>query len=180
METQLSLRDQVLAPIRRFNREYFNPFAMSFAGRPGDYWSVVLHTGRRSGKQYTTPVIASLYDSSLIIPLPYSRKTDWALNVMASGGCTLIHQGKVYAAGQPEIISISEGGLAFPGVVQEMLEGWGTRSCLRFGKLAEAPNSEATFQTFVQGNPRERGLWVLATAGFLLAGTLILLRRLRK
>lgn len=180
MEAELSIRGQVLNRIRSFNREYFNPFAMSFAGRSGDYWSVVQHTGRRSGKRYTTPVIASLQDSSAIIPLPYSRNTDWAKNVMATGGCTLIHQGKVYTARQPEIITIAEGGLAFSGTVHDMLERWGTQSCVRFGELSEAQDGEAIYQAFVQANPRERGLWVLATAVFLLVGIVILLRPRKK
>lgn len=180
MNAELSARAQFQDRIRSFNRQYFNPFAMSFAGRPGDFWSVILHTGRRSGKQYTTPVAARLHEGSVIIPLPYAKKTDWALNVMAISKGTLIHQGKVYSVSQPEIIPFSEVRHAFSGIVQGLLERSDTLSCLHLGKFTEVHDGESIYQSFVQAHPRERGFWALATAACLLVGIGLLLRQLRK
>ena len=42
--------------LRKFNRTFFNPVIKLFAGR--FFYSLVYHMGRRSGKEYTTPVVA--------------------------------------------------------------------------------------------------------------------------
>ncbi len=46
----------LLDAIRRFNRRIFNPLMLTFAGHRGRPYSVVRHKGRRSGKEYRTPL----------------------------------------------------------------------------------------------------------------------------
>lgn len=147
-----------------------NPFALSFAGRPNSFWSVILHTGRRSGKEYVTPVVAVRQNSSFVIPLPYGRQVDWFKNVMAAGGCDLIYRGKVYHASRPEMIRIEEGVGTFPGWVQSRLRRLNTESLLRLNQVCNAPTGEALYQSFSMTYPLARGLWALAVVGFFAVG----------
>ncbi|NIR34660.1 MAG: nitroreductase family deazaflavin-dependent oxidoreductase, partial [Actinobacteria bacterium] len=42
--------------------------------------------GRRTGTAYVTPVFAFFGDGHGFVPLTYGPRTDWARNVLASGG----------------------------------------------------------------------------------------------
>jgi deazaflavin-dependent oxidoreductase (nitroreductase family) len=115
METvpEISFKKRLRERVRYFNREYFNPFSLSFAGRPNSFWSVILHRGRKTGQAYTTPIVAVRQKDNFVIPLPYGRHVDWFRNVMAAGGCDLVYQGMVYHATEPEIIPVETGIEAF-------------------------------------------------------------------
>lgn len=182
METtgELTLRKRVLNQVRYFNRRYFNPFSLSFAGRPYSFWSVILHTGRSSGKEYMTPIVADRQDGCFVIPLPYGRQVDWLKNIMAAARCELIYHGKVYRASQPEVISLEEGIGAFPGITQTLLRQSDTDAFLRLYEFSEAPDSEDRYRAFVATYPSERGLWVLATAGALAIGIARMVRRRKR
>jgi deazaflavin-dependent oxidoreductase (nitroreductase family) len=91
--------------IRKFNRTIFNPITKLFAGII--FYSLVYHTGRSSGKEYSTPVVAVKKNEFIYIPLPYGVDTDWFLNVKAAAGCDIKIHGKVYFANNPEIVDAS-------------------------------------------------------------------------
>ncbi|MFM9377767.1 nitroreductase family deazaflavin-dependent oxidoreductase [Gordonia sp. VNK21] len=56
-------------------------------------WAVVEHVGRRSGTQYSTPVLAWVEGGKLSIPLVYGTESDWVRNVLAAGEFTLVRAG---------------------------------------------------------------------------------------
>jgi hypothetical protein len=178
-ENNLSVRKRLLDKVRCFNRRYFNPFAMGFAGRPSSFWSVIKHVGRHSGKEYTTPVVAALHGDYFIVPLPYGQKVDWLRNTMSSGGCTLIYQGKVYSASRPETIAFEEGILAFSGLIENLLRNSDTKRFLRLNQYSEMPYGETIYRSFVEGYPSERSIWILATIGSILAGLGFFLHRFK-
>lgn len=93
-------------PIRLFNRAVYNPLAKLIAGK--FLYALVEHTGRRSGKIYTTPVVANLDQGKFYIPLPYGADTDWFLNVKAAGACHIWYLRKLYSATQPQVIDPQE------------------------------------------------------------------------
>ncbi|MGX1806193.1 nitroreductase family deazaflavin-dependent oxidoreductase [Nocardia sp. NPDC055321] len=68
-----------------FNRRVTNRFARLYAGRIPPY-SLIHHRGRRSGKPFTTPVLAHFDHDRLYVPLPYGTGSDWVRNVLAGGG----------------------------------------------------------------------------------------------
>jgi deazaflavin-dependent oxidoreductase (nitroreductase family) len=75
--------------LARFNRRVTNRVAVPVARRvPG--FGVVLHTGRRSGRAYRTPVNAFRTPGGYVIALTYGADSDWPKNVIAAGGCTLL------------------------------------------------------------------------------------------
>ena len=81
-----------------------NPAMMKLAGR----WHVAMaaqvrHVGRKSGRQYVTPVAARLADGIVVIPLTFGNQSDWSRNVRAAGGCTIRLNGVDYQASQPEL-----------------------------------------------------------------------------
>ena len=56
--------------IRVLNKRLLNPAMMNLAGRRHWYAAVIRHTGRRSGKEYTTPVVAEpVAGDTFVIPL---------------------------------------------------------------------------------------------------------------
>jgi deazaflavin-dependent oxidoreductase (nitroreductase family) len=57
-------------------------------------FGVVVHTGRKTHRQYRTPVNVFRRPGGFVIALTYGPDADWVHNVMASGGCTLETRGR--------------------------------------------------------------------------------------
>lgn len=91
--------------VRVFNKRVLNPLMMRMAGRKHWYASVVEHTGRRSGRNYATPIAAQQVPDGFIIPLPYGVGVDWLRNVVAAGHATIRSHGQIYHVVQPQVIS---------------------------------------------------------------------------
>lgn len=101
----------LLNAVRTSNRYLLNPLMLRLAGRKNWYAAAIEHTGRRSGKEYTTPVVAERITDGFVIPLPYGAGVDWLQNVLAAGHAIIHSQGEDYDVVQPEII---DGGTALP------------------------------------------------------------------
>ncbi len=97
--------------IRTSNKYLLNPVMLRLAGRRHWYASAVKHTGRRSGKTYSTPVVADRVGRDIIIPLPYGTQVDWVRNVLTAGKATVVRKGETLSAQAPEIIDDTQ---AFP------------------------------------------------------------------
>jgi deazaflavin-dependent oxidoreductase (nitroreductase family) len=55
---------------------------------------VLLHRGRRSGREYRTPVnVFPRPGGRYVLALTYGSDTDWIKNVMAANGCELLTRG---------------------------------------------------------------------------------------
>jgi deazaflavin-dependent oxidoreductase (nitroreductase family) len=89
--------------LRRFNRAIVNPITKLFAGK--FFYALVYHQGRKSGKAYSTPVVAVKREDHIYCPLPYGEDTDWFLNIKAAEQCQIKINGKLYFANVPEIVS---------------------------------------------------------------------------
>jgi deazaflavin-dependent oxidoreductase (nitroreductase family) len=64
---------------------------------------VVVHRGRRTGRQYQTPVNVFREADGYIIALTYGPDADWVKNVEAAGGCELKTRGRVLRMAQPRV-----------------------------------------------------------------------------
>jgi deazaflavin-dependent oxidoreductase (nitroreductase family) len=111
MTSRQERRQKFMNGVRYFNKHIFNRFMLLFAGRKGIPFTVLHHTGRRSGRSYRTPVLATYVAETIIIPLSYGEHVDWLRNVLAHGGCQLMWQGEMIAAHQPAVLD-AETGLA--------------------------------------------------------------------
>jgi len=88
--------------IAQFASHRFNPIARPIVGHlPG--FGIVVHTGRKSGKQYETPVIAFSHDGMVVFALTYGPSTDWVQNIFAAGNCTLIKRGGSHLLTNPRL-----------------------------------------------------------------------------
>ncbi len=88
--------------LARFNFRVTNHLLRPLAGRrPG--WGVVVHTGRKSRRQYRTPVFVFHRDGRFIIALTYGRESQWVRNVLAEGGCALETEGQTVRLLRPRL-----------------------------------------------------------------------------
>lgn len=94
----------LLAAIRASNKYLLNPLVRRSAGRKSAYAAAIGHTGRKSGKQYSTPVGAERVPDGFVIPLAYGTKVDWLRNVIAAGRATIRIDGETYVVSEPEVI----------------------------------------------------------------------------
>jgi deazaflavin-dependent oxidoreductase (nitroreductase family) len=94
----------VLDTVRVFNKHLLNPAMLLVAGRKHWYAGVIEHTGRRSGNNYATPVVAERVSDGVIIPLPYGTHVDWLRNVLAAGRATIRVRGETCKTVDPQII----------------------------------------------------------------------------
>jgi deazaflavin-dependent oxidoreductase (nitroreductase family) len=98
-----------------------NPAIRRLAGRPHfQMAALVRHAGRRSGRQYVTPVGAMLTGKTIVIPLTFGTESDWSRNVRAAGGCSIKLGGTDYDAVAPEVLSAAK---ARP-VIRAAYGGW--------------------------------------------------------
>jgi deazaflavin-dependent oxidoreductase (nitroreductase family) len=88
--------------VARWNRVGLNRVTRPFASRlPG--FGVVVHTGRKSGRTYRTPVNVFRVAGGFVIALTYGVETDWIKNVLASGGCEIETRGRLVRCTSPRI-----------------------------------------------------------------------------
>ena len=74
--------------LANFNRRFTNRVSRHIAGwLPG--FGIVIHTGRRSGRTYETPVNVFRRAGGFTFALTYGR-ADWVQNVMAAGSANTL------------------------------------------------------------------------------------------
>jgi deazaflavin-dependent oxidoreductase (nitroreductase family) len=93
--------------VARFNRRITNPLAVRFGG-----WAplngTLTHVGRKSGKQYQTPLNIFDTDDGYVIPIGYGLESHWVQNVLAGGSATVRKHGKTVPVANPRIVSKAE------------------------------------------------------------------------
>jgi deazaflavin-dependent oxidoreductase (nitroreductase family) len=107
------------------NRYLVNPLMLHLAGHKHSYAVAIRHTGRRSGKQYVTPVMAERTADGFVVPLAYGTQVDWLQNILAAGRATISSRGESYDVVQPEIVDAAA---AIP-----VVSTWRQRTFRRFG-----------------------------------------------
>ncbi len=68
-------------------------------------FALLKHTGRRSGRVYTTPVSARPTATGFVVPLTFGEKADWYRNALAANGCVIEWKGINYRLTDPQIVS---------------------------------------------------------------------------
>jgi len=99
-----SLLDRFMDGVRIFNKYIFNHFTLFIARRGVGPFSVVIHQGRRSGRTYQTPVMASYVGDKIVIPLTYGDHVDWLQNILAQGGCEMIWHRERFLVTNPNVV----------------------------------------------------------------------------
>jgi deazaflavin-dependent oxidoreductase (nitroreductase family) len=89
--------------VAEFNRAGFNRIARRFTGRlPG--FGTIVHRGRRSGRDYRTPVNVFRVPEGYVVALTYGPGADWVKNVLAAGGCELESRGEKARLTNPRLV----------------------------------------------------------------------------
>ena len=65
---------------------------------------VVIHRGRRSGREYQTPVNVFRTADGFMFALPYGPGSDWVQNVLAAGGGELRTRRRSYQLTAPRLV----------------------------------------------------------------------------
>ena len=110
----------------------FNPLTMLLAGtRLLPLYGVIHHRGRRSGKDFRTPVVVRPTDDGFIVPMPWGEGTDWYRNVRAAGTCVIRWKGRDYAMTRPEVLDAASAQAAFSGSQRAAMARFGIKQALR-------------------------------------------------
>jgi deazaflavin-dependent oxidoreductase (nitroreductase family) len=94
--------------VARFNRRVTNGIQGVYAWLVPP-WAVIVHRGRRSGRQYRTPLFAFRRDRTLVIAVLYGQESDWLRNLRAGGG-QVIRAGRTFTVQPPDVIDTSGAG----------------------------------------------------------------------
>jgi deazaflavin-dependent oxidoreductase (nitroreductase family) len=86
-----------------------NPLVGTVAGRRfTPVIARVHHVGRRSGKAYVTSTGAGFAGNTIVIPLTFGNRSDWARNVRAAGQCIVQLGGRRYRATTPQVVDAAD------------------------------------------------------------------------
>jgi len=107
--------------LARFNRHVTNPIQKIWAGY-APMFGILEHVGRRSGKQYRTPLNVFTTDDGFAILLTYGPDRDWLKNFAAAGNARMKRHGRTFVVADPRVVTKAEaaphvtglGRLAFP------------------------------------------------------------------
>ena len=66
---------------------------------------ILEHVGRRSKREYRTPLTVFTTDEGVAILLTYGPDRDWLKNITAAGGGRLKRYGRTFAVSDPRVVS---------------------------------------------------------------------------
>lgn len=88
---------------RRLMGRVVNPAVLWLGERVRLDQSVIHHVGRRSGREYATPVCTSSTPEGFVVPLAFGTDVDWLRNIRAAGEARLVTGGTTYRVLPEEI-----------------------------------------------------------------------------
>jgi deazaflavin-dependent oxidoreductase (nitroreductase family) len=128
-------RPRISGPIRALARP-LGPLALPLAGKRWfPFYAILRHTGRTSGKAYSTPVVALRTPDGFIIPLPFGDATQWARNLFAAGGGLLRWAGDDHEIRDPQIVD-RDMVADLPGLVRFLSRRLGLRQFVRVRRIS--------------------------------------------
>ena len=127
--------------VARNNKRFLNPVMLRVATGVGPM-AVVRHVGRRSGREYRTPVFAFAYrdgpDVRVVLALTYGPDVDWLHNVDAAGWFVLERRGEEYHVDDLRRVTGEDGLRLLPGWTSAVLRRTGVDE-FRTGRLLALP-----------------------------------------
>jgi deazaflavin-dependent oxidoreductase (nitroreductase family) len=121
--------------LARFNRRLPNRVIGTLAGRRLSPVAYMLHQGRKSGRQYRTPVLPLPLRDGFLVSLPYGPDRDWVRNVVAAGRCTLLRGGRRFDLTGPRLLDAAGAAPLLPSALRPALRALPR---LRFMRLSRA------------------------------------------
>ena len=121
--------------LRTFVKRFVNPVLRNFARSSHGPFAMLRHVGRRSGKQYETPIMVWRMKDGFMIVLTYGRNTDWLRNLQAADQGSLRWHRREYTFKRPELIDAKTAEPALPSFISFVLR---LRGQHEYVKLADA------------------------------------------
>jgi deazaflavin-dependent oxidoreductase (nitroreductase family) len=121
--------------LARFNRRVPNKVIGTIAGRRLSPVAYMLHQGRRSGRQYRTPVMPLPLSDGFLVSLPYGQQRDWVRNVLAAGRGTLLRGGRRFELADPRLLDAAGAAPLLPAALRPLLR---VVPGIRFMRLSRA------------------------------------------
>jgi len=98
-------------------------------------FGIIVHTGRKSGKTYRTPVNVLRVDGRCLVALTYGPNSDWVRNVLAAGGCDLVRHDARSHLGEPRIVHDPQRRMV-PAVARPILAALGVEDFLELREVS--------------------------------------------
>ena len=94
-------------------------------------YGVMTHRGRRSGKEFHTPVVVRATQGGFIVPMPRGETTDWYRNNRPAGGCSIRWNGRTYQMGDPDVLNAQDALSAFSGPTRAGMTHFGIKQVVK-------------------------------------------------
>jgi deazaflavin-dependent oxidoreductase (nitroreductase family) len=108
-----------------------NRFVRRIAGgRYVPLYVLLRHRGRRSGREYATPVVGLRVPGGLAIPMAFGDRADWYRNIVANGGATVLRRGTDQQMVDPAAVDPDAAAFGFPGWQRSVFRALGIRQFL--------------------------------------------------
>jgi deazaflavin-dependent oxidoreductase (nitroreductase family) len=88
-------------------------------------FALIRHVGRKSGRSYETPVILAVVPEGFVAELTYGENVNWYRNIVASGGCVVVHGGREHRVNRIEGYDAERGRNAYPPPFRQILRAAG-------------------------------------------------------
>lgn len=124
--------------IRHLNKRTINRLTGRIAHSSRGPFSIVYHVGRRSGKQYQTPIIVIPIPDGFVIALTYGPEVDWYRNIQASGECRILWHRNEYSVETIETMAPQDAIPYFPAMERLVLKLIGIEDFIRLGTTTKA------------------------------------------
>ncbi len=89
-----------MAFLRPFTTRVVNPITRRVAGWL-PMFGILLYRGRRSGREYRTPMNVFRKGDEYVFALTYGGEVQWVKNILAAGGCELRTRGRTIRLVEP-------------------------------------------------------------------------------
>src|SRR5207248_4552165 len=108
-----------------------NRFVTRIAGkRYVPLYVLLRHRGRRSGREYATPVVGMRVPGGFAIPMAFGEGADWYRNIVAGGGATIRQHGTEHHLVDPAAIDPDSAASPFPQWQRPVFRALGIRRFL--------------------------------------------------
>ena len=107
--------------LARFNRRVPNRVIGKLAGRRLSPVAYMLHQGRKSGRQYRTPVMPLPQRDGFLVARPSGAERDWVRNVVAAGRCALLRGGRRFELTDPRLLDAAGAAPLLPAALRPAL-----------------------------------------------------------
>lgn len=97
--------------LARFNKVVTNRIQGIYAPYVAP-WAVIHHKGRRSGRDYATPVFAWKSGNRLAVAVLYGGRSDWLRNALAAGSAEVTRRGRSYSWTGLHVVDVESSGMS--------------------------------------------------------------------